>query len=125
MKKFFSLILAYLFLGLAIIGMFLPILPTVPFLLLSSWFALRGSEKLHYWLWTHPRFGKILRDWEQHGAISRRSKITAVVMLIISWWIMFYVTDIPWLLPATAILFSLVSIFIISRPENCEADDQA
>jgi uncharacterized membrane protein YbaN (DUF454 family) len=48
------LILAYFFLALAIAGIFLPGLPTVPFLLLTAWFAARGSERLHRWLYAHP-----------------------------------------------------------------------
>jgi uncharacterized membrane protein YbaN (DUF454 family) len=60
-----SLILAYLFLVLAIIGIVLPGIPTVPFLLLTAWFAARGSERLHSWLYTHPHLGKLLIDWER------------------------------------------------------------
>ena len=75
MTRLAALILAYFFLALAVVGVFLPGLPTVPFLILTAWFAARGSDRLHGWLYAHPRFGKLLIDWEQQGAISLTSKI--------------------------------------------------
>ena len=112
-----SLLLAYLFLGLAIIGIPLPGLPTVPFLLLSAWFAARGSERLHRWLYAHPQFGAILIDWEQQRAVSRRSKAIAVAMLVVSWLIMYWQVGKPWLLVGLAVLFVAVATFLLSRPE--------
>ncbi len=112
-----SLLLAYLFLILAIIGIPMPGLPTVPFLLLSAWFAARGSERLHRWLYAHPHFGAILINWEQHRAVSRRSKITAVAMLLASWGFMFWRSDNVWLLSGLALLFTSVTVFLWTRPE--------
>lgn len=112
-----SLLLAYLFLGLAVIGVVLPGLPTVPFLLLAGWFAARGSERLHRWLYAHPHFGALLINWEQQKAISRRTKTIAVVLLLISWGIMFWRIDYPWLLAGLALLFAAVAAFIVTRPE--------
>ena len=117
MTRWVALILAYLFLGLAILGVVLPGLPTVPFLLLSAWFAARGSQRLHRWLYAHPRFGKILIDWEEQGAISRRSKIMTVVLLIASWIIMYFVNGNPWLMVGLALMFAGTMTFVLSRPE--------
>ena len=117
MKKIVSLGMAYFFLGLGMIGVFIPLLPTVPFLLVSAWFAVRGSEDLHQWLLNHPRFGQMLREWEEHGAMSRRSKIIAVSMIILSWLIMFVLAVNPWVLGFLVLLFLSVSAYIISRPE--------
>lgn len=111
-----SLLLAYLFLGLAVIGIVLPGLPTVPFLLLAGWFAARGSARLHRWLYAHPHFGALLINWEQQGAIARRTKTIAVVLLVISWGIMFWRIDHPWLLAGLALLFAAVGAFIVTRP---------
>lgn len=117
MKRFLALILAYFFLALAVIGIFLPGLPTVPFLLLTAWFAARGSDRLHTWLYEHPHLGKLLIDWEEQKAISRRSKVLAVIMLMVSWGILFSRSDNPWLLGGLAIFFSLVATYLITRPE--------
>ena len=112
-----ALILAYLFLALAIVGVVLPGLPTVPFLLLSAWFAARGSQRLHRWLYDHPHFGKLLIDWEQQRAVSRSSKRVAVTLLIVSWGIMYFQLSSPWLLAGLAVLFIAVAGFLVTRPE--------
>jgi len=117
MTRFIALILAYFFLALAIIGVFLPGLPTVPFLLLTAWFAARGSDRLHRWLYAHPYLGKMLNDWENERAIPRTSKIVAVIMMMISWGFFYYRSSATWLLIGMAILFIIVSSYLITRPE--------
>ena len=117
MTRLIALILAYFFLALAIIGAFLPVLPTVPFLLLSSWFAARGSKRLHNWLYSHPHLGKMLIDWEQKGAISRTSKIVAIVMLFCSWVLMYHRFNNLWFMTGISVLFIFTAYFLISRPE--------
>jgi uncharacterized membrane protein YbaN (DUF454 family) len=117
MARLGALILAYFFLVLAIVGLFLPGLPTVPFLLLTAWFAARGSERLHGWLYDHPHLGKLLIDWEQQGAVSRVSKIMAVLMLITSWVVMYYRFNNVWWLMGSAILFVVIATYLVSRPE--------
>ena len=67
-------LLAYAALGLGLLGVVLPGLPTVPFILVSAWAAAKGSKRLHGWLLAHRMFGPMIRDWQDHGAITRRSK---------------------------------------------------
>jgi len=117
LTRWTSLILAYFFLLLAVIGVFLPVLPTVPFLLLSAWFSARGSERLHGWLYAHPQFGKLLIDWEQHGAVSRSSKVVAVILLMVSWVLMCLRIDNLWLMAGLAVLFMSIIVFLLTRPE--------
>ena len=123
LTRWTSLILAYLFLALAIIGVVLPGLPTVPFLLLTAWFAARGSERLHRWLYAHPQLGKLLINWEQQGAVSRSSKVIAVILLTASWGIMYLRIGNPWLMAGLAVLFIAISAFLISRPEPSRNDE--
>ena len=117
LPRWTCLILAYLFLVLAVIGVVLPGLPTVPFLLLTAWFAARGSERLHRWLYEHPKLGKLLIDWEQQGAVSRVSKVTAVILLMVSWVFMYMRIDNSWLMAGLAVLFLGIIVFLITRPE--------
>lgn len=117
MTRLVALILAYLFLVLAIVGVFLPGLPTVPFLLLTAWFAARGSDRLHSWLYAHPHLGKLLIDWERHGAVSRTGKVIAVLMLMTSWVVMYHrIDNVCWLAGIT-ILFITIATYLVSRPE--------
>ena len=117
MARLVALILAYLFLVLAIVGMFLPGLPTVPFLLLTAWFAARGSDRLHSWLYAHPHLGKLLIDWEQQRAVSRTGKVIAVLMLIASWVVMYHHLKNVWGLVGIAFLFFAIAAYLVSRPE--------
>ena len=122
MARKLALVLAYFFLALAFIGVFLPGIPTVPFLLLTAWFAARGSEKLHRWLYSHPHFGQLLIDWEQNRAVSRKAKVLAVLMMAASWILMYFRVGPGILLAVISVVFILVSIFLISRPEPQRAD---
>lgn len=117
MARYTALVLAYLFLILAIVGVVLPGVPTVPFLLLAAWFSAKGSERLHRWLYEHPTFGKLLIDWETQKAISRKSKVIAVIMLVVSWVVMYQHLDSIWGLAGLALFFTAVATYLISRPE--------
>jgi uncharacterized protein len=110
-------LLAYVFAGLAMIGVVVPGIPTFPFLLLAAWAAARGSERLHAWLYGHPRFGQSLRDWERNRAVTRRSKVMALGLLTASWVILYFRVDSAWLLGALALLFITVGTFLATRPE--------
>jgi len=66
---------------LALLGLFLPLLPTTPFLLLASACFARGSSRLHGWLLNHRVFGVYLRNFETGKGIPLRAKIVASVMM--------------------------------------------
>ncbi|MET0071245.1 MAG: YbaN family protein [Candidatus Thiodiazotropha sp.] len=117
MARWGALLLAYLFLALAVVGVILPGLPTVPFLLLSAWFAAKGSQRLHRWLYTHRHFGKLLIDWEQQKAISRSSKVMAVLLISIAWVIMYLQISNLWIVAGMTLLLLAVVAFLLTRPE--------
>jgi len=64
------LIFGFTALILAIIGIILPLLPTVPFLLLAAFCFARSSEKIHKWLLNHPKYGPPIHNWQNSGSIS-------------------------------------------------------
>ena len=117
MARWVALVLAIFFLALAIVGVVLPGVPTVPFLLLAAWFSAKGSDRLHRWLVTHPRFGKQLSDWETHRAISRRSKLVAVLMMGISWAVMYWRLGSTWGMAAITLVLGAVAVWLVRRPE--------
>ena len=75
-----------------IVGLFLPVLPTVPFLLLAVMCFSRGCRRCERWLLEHPRFGPPLRDWREHHALPLRAKQSATVMMaggaFVAWWLL-------------------------------------
>ena len=76
--------LGFLFLALGLLGIPLPILPSTPFILLAAWFFARSSEKWHSWLLSSNLFGPIIRNWEDNRCISRRTKLVAVITMLIA-----------------------------------------
>lgn len=79
--RWFYKLLALVSLGLGVLGVFLPVLPTTPFILLAAWAATRGSPRLLAWLEAHPAFGQMLRDWRRGGVVSRKAKWSATVVM--------------------------------------------
>ncbi len=73
--------LGSLALALGVVGIFVPLLPTTPFLLLASACYLRGSRRLHAWLLSHGRLGTFIRDFEAGRGIPLRGKVVALAML--------------------------------------------
>ena len=102
---------------LAIIGVFLPIFPTVPFLLLAAICFARSSKKAHKWLLEHDSFGPAIRNWQEKGAISRRSKVLASVFMLAAL-LMSAVLAVPeWVLLLQAAVICGVALFMWSRPD--------
>ena len=91
-------LLAWASLALGIVGIVVPGLPTVPFVLLSAYAAARGSKRLHAWLLAHRRFGPMIRDWQARGAVSRRAKWLATAMMALAATVMFaaFTSRITW-----------------------------
>jgi uncharacterized protein len=117
MPRIVYLLIGCLFVGLGFIGAFLPLLPTVPFLLLALWCFARSSQRFHDWLYHHPRFGPPLREWDQHGVIPVRAKILSTAMMAVSMAIMLAVTDLSaWAYGGIAAVLICVSLYILSRP---------
>ncbi len=67
---------------LGIIGIFLPLLPTTPFILLSAYCFSKSSPRLHHWLIHQPHLGPMIQNWEQQGSISQSAKVTSTVLII-------------------------------------------
>ncbi|MCA1490609.1 YbaN family protein [Ensifer sp. NBAIM29] len=110
--------LGWAMVGLGIAGIFLPLLPTTPFLLLAAWLFSRSSPRLEQWLFDHPMFGRPLRDWRESGAISRGAKFLAIALMAVGF-LIFWLRVEP-SVPAAAIVAMIMiaaGLFIVSRPE--------
>lgn len=102
---------------LAIIGVFLPIFPTVPFLLLAAICFARSSKRAHKWLIEHNTFGPAIRNWQEKGAISRSSKWTATVFMLSALLISVVMAVPEWVLIVQAGTICGVALFMWTRPD--------
>ena len=78
------LVACLLALGLGIVGIFLPLIPTVAPLLLAAWCFARSSHRLHHWLLDHPRLGPMIAPFRAGGYMPRRAKLTTLLIMVIT-----------------------------------------
>ena len=109
--------LALLCVALAMLGVLLPGLPTVPFLLVAAWAGGRGWPALERWLLQHPRYGPGLRQWRERGTVPRRAKWAASTMMVCSAPVMWFIGTPPWALALSIVLMASVAIWLWRRPE--------
>lgn len=103
--------------ALGLLGAFLPILPTVPFMLLSAFFFSKSSERLHHWLLTHPVFGPSIEDWQRSGAITRRVKWYSTVSIAAALGVSGALAVKPLIIGIQVICLLGALVFIWTRPE--------
>ena len=100
------------------VGVFLPLLPTVPFMLLAAFCFARSSPQLHEWLLRHPVFGPPIVRWQESGAIARRGKIAATVSIAAVFGLSLAL-GVGWtVLAIQAAVLAAVLTFIWTRPEG-------
>lgn len=104
--------------GLAILGAALPLLPTTPFLLLAAFAFARSSPRLHAWLLEHKRFGPLIRNWNDHGAISRRTKFVSVGIMALMPPASLYFGAPGWTVVLQVVILSASAAFILTRPSG-------
>lgn len=110
-------LLAYASLGLGLVGIVVPGLPTVPFVLLSAYAAARGSRRLHDRLLGDAQFGPMIRDWHAYRAVRRRAKVLAVAMMAACAVVMFLAAPRWWMAAGGSAIMAVVGIWLWTRPE--------
>ncbi len=110
-------LLALASLAVGFIGLFLPVLPTVPFVLLAAWAAGKGWPRLEEWLLAHRHFGRPIRDWRDSGAVPRRAKVVAVSMMACSALALWFLPVPAWLRAGVYLVMAIVALWLWRRPE--------
>lgn len=110
----------FFWMAIAVVGIVVPFLPTVDFVLLAAYCFSRGSRRWESWLLGHPRFGPVVRDWRSHGAVPLRAKLYATAMMLLSsgWaaWVLPLRTG--WIPAAVCVL---VGIYLWTRPTSARS----
>lgn len=111
-------VLGFLALAVGVLGAFLPMLPTTPFILLAGYFFSRSNRRLHNWLLSTRLFGKIIKDWERHQIIPFRAKLLALLGVIVGLTLTFLRTE-SWVVRGIFIAVCTYGVFYVwSKPSR-------
>ncbi len=107
----------WLMVGIGFAGIFLPVLPTTPFIILAAALFARSSPRFEQWLLDHPRYGQPLIDWRRQGAISRNAKIASVSLMTASYAIVWFAGPPQlWLKLLVGAILVACAAFVLTRP---------
>lgn len=114
-RKVIYLFLALVFFVLGALGVALPVLPTTPFLLLTSYFLIRTSPRLNHALLRSPVLGQVLKDWQQDGGVRLSVKIHAISIVLIIVLVTLYFSPLSIVLKTILVLLASIGILVVIR----------
>jgi uncharacterized protein len=122
--RLFYLGLGWLCVGLGILGIIMPILPTTPFLLVAVWAFSKSSPALAEKLRNHPVAGPYIRNWQDHGVIPRKAKVLAIFMMAAMGTYLAGFSGLPgWAALAACAILIAVAAYILTRPDQPPTED--
>lgn len=116
MTRWLLIILGWVAVVLATLGIVLPLLPTTPFLLLAAWCFARSSPRFHHWLLYRSWFGSYLRHWQQHKALPPGAKWKAVVLIMLTFAISLWLVPLWWVRGLLLIILIILLTFMLRLP---------
>ncbi|ELY6343413.1 DUF454 family protein [Cronobacter muytjensii] len=116
MQRTILLILGWLAVVLATLGVVLPLLPTTPFLLLAAWCFARSSPRFHHWLLYRSWFGGYLRHWQQYRAMPPGAKPRAILVILATFAISLWMVKIFWVRIVLLIILGGLLMFMWRIP---------
>jgi uncharacterized protein len=120
-RRYLYLIVGSLALGAGVLGVFLPILPTTPFVLLAAWCFLRSSNKLYMWVVNNETFGPTVKNYQEGKGITQKTRIRAIVMMwaAISVSVYFFVSNL-YVIALMYLIAISVSLYLYRLPTITE-----
>ncbi|MCW6078957.1 YbaN family protein [Clostridium sporogenes] len=112
-KKVLLLIIGFISLGLGVIGVFLPILPTVPFLLLSSFCFIKSSKRISIWFENTNIYKKHVRSFKENKAMTLETKLSILIPVYVMLITLFFMKDILAMRIAIVVLLVVKTIVFI------------
>ncbi len=109
-------VLGWLAVVLATLGIVLPLLPTTPFLLLAAWCFARSSPRFHAWLLYRSWFGPYLRHWQDHRALPPGAKGKAVAMIVLTFAVSLWLVDMVWVRVLLLTIMAVLLTFMLRLP---------
>jgi hypothetical protein len=112
-------VLGWLLFGVGFIGVFVPVLPTTPLMLLALWCFSRSSDRFHDWLYTHKHFGPPLQLWHKHRVIPLAAKLVALVFMGGSLvYVFVFLTTPTWAKTLMSVSMAFGLWFILTKPSS-------
>lgn len=116
MQRTLLIVMGWLAVALGALGVVLPLLPAVPFILLAGWCFSRSSPRFHRWLLYRSWFGGYLRYWQQHRAMPPGAKLRALTVILITFAISLWLVKASWLRILLLAIFACLLIFMWRMP---------
>ncbi|MEM8687531.1 MAG: YbaN family protein [Pseudomonadota bacterium] len=111
--------MAWLCVGLGVLGIFLPLLPTTPFLLVALWGFMNSSPRLAHWLRNHKVMGPYVTDWSDHGIVPVKAKALAITMMSASMiWLAVFSEAHRVVVAVVGVILVCVAIWLVRRPSE-------
>lgn len=111
--RYALLVVGWLSVALGVIGIFLPVLPTTPFLLLAAACFVRSSQRFYDWLVMHPRLGPWFRDYLEGNGVPLKGKVYAIVTMWLSISLSCWLVPLLWARIAMLFTATLVTLYIL------------
>ncbi|OAT33884.1 uncharacterized DUF454 family protein [Buttiauxella brennerae ATCC 51605] len=116
MKRTILIIIGWLAVVLATLGVVLPLLPTTPFLLLAAWCFARSSPRFHHWLLYRSWFGSYIRHWQDHRALPPGAKPRALIFIVLTFAVSLYLVNILWVRLLLLVMMCALLFFMWRMP---------
>lgn len=112
-----ALFLVLGFLCLALLPLsYLPGIPTFDLIVLAAYFFSMSSDRMHDWMLSHPYFGKVIRDYRNHGLTTRMKWMAAIAISISIGVSGVLLVDLTWVRIAMAVVWAYALWFVFTRP---------
>ena len=116
MPRILLIAIGWLAVALGTLGVFLPLLPTTPFILLAAWCFARSSPRFHRWLLYRSWFGSYLRHWQKYRAMPPGAKPRAVAMILLTFAISLWLVNLTWVRILLLVILICLLIFMWRIP---------
>ena len=113
--RYALLTVGWLAVALGVVGIFLPVLPTTPFMLLAAACFVRSSERFYVWLVEHPRLGPWFRDYLEGNGIPLKGKAYTILTMWVSIGISCWLVPLAWARIAMLLSAALVTLYIVKQ----------
>lgn len=114
--KTLMMLCGWLCVVLGVLGIFLPLLPTTPFILLAAWLFARSSERFHEWLVTHPKLGPIISAWQDGKGLARPVRRRILIVLWLSMSLSMWLVGKLWAVVLLSFIALSVSLYLLRMP---------